>query len=222
VAPDRGGGGIPVAMQFDLFDDTQTSIIAAEDYPLFKDLVKSSNCKQCELHRGRRNIVIDRGTPTAKIMVIGEAPGEKEDSTGSAFVGRAGKLLDEILKAINLDTEKDVLIVNIVKCRPPGNRAPLREEVNACMPYLHKQIKLVQPHVIVLLGAVALKHMIPGKKGFSMADEAGNFFASSEYPGVHFMVLYHPAYLLYDPRKKKDMWEHVKRLETFLKETRLV
>jgi DNA polymerase len=196
-------------MQFDLFDDTQTSIIAAEDYPLFKDLVKSSNCKQCELHRGRRNIVIDRGTPTAKIMVIGEAPGEKEDSTGSAFVGRAGKLLDEILKAINLDTEKDVLIVNIVKCRPPGNRAPLREEVNACMPYLHKQIKLVQPQVIVLLGAVALKHMIPGKKGF-------------EYPGVHFMVLYHPAYLLYDPRKKKDMWEHVKRLETFLQETPLV
>jgi DNA polymerase len=166
--------------------------------------------------------VIDRGTPTAKIMVIGEAAGEKEDSTGSAFVGRAGKLLDEILKAINLTAEKDVLIVNIVKCRPPGNRAPLREEVSACMPYLYKQIKLVQPQVIVLLGAVALKHMMPVKKGFSMADESGNFFTSNEYPGVHFMVLYHPAYLLYDPRKKKDMWEHVKHLEAFLKETRLV
>jgi DNA polymerase len=155
-------------------------------------------------------------------MIIGEAPGENEDNTGRAFVGRAGKLLDEILKDINLDTEQDVLIVNIVKCRPPGNRAPLREEVNACIPYLHRQIRLVQPHVIVLLGAVALKHMISGKKGFSMADDAGNFFTSSEYPGVHFMVLYHPAYLLYDPRKKKDMGEHVKRLETFLKETRLV
>jgi len=211
-----------VAMQFDLFDDTQITMSTAEDYRVFKDLVKRSNCKRCELHRGRRNIVMDRGTPTAKIMVIGEAPGENEDSTGSAFVGRAGKLLDEILKAINLAAEKDVLIVNIVKCRPPGNRAPLREEVSACMPYLQKQIKLVQPQVIVLLGAVALKHMIPGKKGFSMADEAGNFFASNEYPGVHFMVLYHPAYLLYDPRKKKDMWEHAKRLEAFLKETRLV
>lgn len=211
-----------MAMQSDRFDDTQSTSSAAEDYRLFKDLVASSNCKKCGLHRGRRNIVIDRGTPTAKIMVIGEAPGENEDSTGSAFVGRAGKLLDEILKAINLAAEKDVLIVNIVKCRPPGNRAPLREEVSACMPYLQKQIKLVQPHVIVLLGAVALKHMIPGKKGFSMADEAGNFIASNEYPGVHFMVLYHPAYLLYDPRKKKDMWEHAKRLETFLKETRLV
>ena len=211
-----------MAMQSDRFDDTQRASSAAEDYRLFKDLVTSSNCKKCGLHRGRRNIVIDRGTPTAKIMVIGEAPGENEDSTGSAFVGRAGKLLDEILKAINLAAEKDVLIVNIVKCRPPGNRAPLREEVSACMPYLQKQIKLVQPHVIVLLGAVALKHMIPGKKGFSMADEAGNFITSNEYPGVHFMVLYHPAYLLYDPRKKKDMWEHVKRLETFLQETRLV
>ena len=209
-------------MQFDRFDDTQSTSSAGEDYRLFKDLVTRSNCKQCELHRGRRNIVVDRGTPTAKIMVIGEAPGENEDSTGSAFVGRAGKLLDEILKAINLAAEKDVLIVNIVKCRPPGNRAPLREEVSACMPYLKKQIKLVQPHVIVLLGAVALKHMIPGKKVFSMADEAGTFFTSNEYPGVHFMVLYHPAYLLYDPRKKNDMWEHAKRLETFLKETRLV
>jgi len=209
-------------MQFDRFADTPGTRSAGEDYRLFKDRVARSNCKQCELHRGRRNIVVDRGTPTAKIMVIGEAPGENEDCTGSAFVGRAGKLLDEILKAINLAAEKDVLIVNIVKCRPPGNRAPLREEVSACMPYLKEQIKLVQPRVIVLLGAVALQHMIPGKKVFSMADEAGNFFTSNEYPGVHFMVLYHPAYLLYDPRKKKAMWEHAKCLETFLKETRLV
>ena len=100
-------------------------------------------------------------------MVIGEAPGENEDIKGSAFVGRAGKLLDDILKSIDLDTEKDVLIANIVKCKPPGNRAPVRDEVSACMPYLHKQIELVQPHVIVLLGAVALKHMIPEKGDFA-------------------------------------------------------
>lgn len=209
-------------MQCDLFNETENDVFAAKDYHSFKDLVKRSNCTKCALHRGRRNIVIDRGDPSSRIMCIGEAPGENEDSKGSAFVGRAGKLLDDIMQSIDLDTEQDVLIANIVKCRPPGNRAPLREEVSACMPYLQKQIKLVQPYVIVLLGAVALKHMIPGKKGFSMADEAGNFFASDEYPGVHFMVLYHPAYLLYDPRKKKDMWEHAKRLETFLKETRLV
>jgi DNA polymerase len=208
-----------VTMQFDLFNETENDIFSAKDYQSFKDLVKRSNCTKCELHRGRRNIVIDRGNPSSRIMAIGEAPGENEDIMGSAFVGRAGKLLDDIMKSINLDTEKDVLIANIVKCKPPGNRAPVREEVSSCLPYLHKQIDLVQPRVIVLLGAVALKHMIPEKTDFAMAEEAGNFFKSNRYPDLHFMVLYHPAYLLYDPRKKKDMWEHVKRLAQFLKET---
>ncbi len=204
--------------QFDLFDNTQNDIFGAKDYHLFKDYLKNSNCTRCELHEGRRNVVIDRGNPSSKLMIIGEAPGENEDIMGKAFVGKAGKLLDEIMKAIYLDTEKDVLIANIVKCKPPENRSPLRDEVNACLPYLHKQIELIQPRVMVLLGAVALKHMIPEKKNFSMADEAGTFFSSKDYPGIQFMVLYHPAYLLYDPRKKKDMWEHVKQLRDILKE----
>jgi DNA polymerase len=208
-----------VAKQFDLFNEKENDIFSLRDYESFKDLVKKSNCAKCELHRGRRNIVVDRGDPSSKIMAIGEAPGENEDIMGSAFVGRAGKLLDDIMKSIDLDTEQEVLIANIVKCKPPGNRAPVREEVNSCLPYLHKQIDLVQPRIIVLLGAVALKHMIPEKRDFAMAEEAGKLFQSNQYPGVHFMVLYHPAYLLYDPRKKKDMWEHVKRLAQFLKET---
>ena len=180
--------------------------------------MKSSDCERCGLYEGRRNIVIDRGNHSSKLMIIGEAPGENEDIEGKAFVGKAGKLLDEIMKAISLNTEEDLLIANIVKCRPPENRSPLREEVSACLPYLHKQIELLKPKVIVLLGAVALKHMISEKKDFSMADEAGTCFRSKDYPGVHFMVLYHPAYLLYDPRKKKDMWEHVKQLKEVLKE----
>ena len=211
-----------MSMQFDLFNETENDIFAAKDYHSFKDLVKRSNCAKCELHRGRRNIVIDRGDPSSRILCIGEAPGENEDIKGSAFVGRAGKLLDDIMKSIDLDTERDVLIANIVKCKPPGNRAPVRDEVSSCVPYLHKQIDLVKPQVIVLLGAVALKHMIPDKGDFAMAEEAGKLFQSSHYPDVHFMVLYHPAYLLYDPRKKKDMWEHVKRLDQFLKETNIV
>ena len=161
--------------------------------------------------------MVDRGNPAARIMVIGEAPGENEDIMGKAFVGKAGKLLDEIMKAISLDTERDMLIANIVKCKPPGNRAPLREEVEACIPYLHKQIALVQPVVILLLGAVALKQMVPEKTTFSMEEEAGTIFSSRHYPGVQCAVLYHPAYLLYDPRKKKIMWEHVQRLEPILK-----
>ena len=211
-----------MATQFDLFDDTQNNIFGAKDYQLFKDYLESSDCKRCGLYEGRRNIVIDRGDPSSKLMIIGEAPGENEDIEGKAFVGRAGKLLDEIMKAISLDTERDLLIANIVKCRPPGNRSPLREEVSACLPYLHKQIELIQPRVIVLLGAVALKHMIPEKKDFSMAEEAGTFFSSKDYPGVQFLVLYHPAYLLYDPRKKQDMWKHVKQLKVFLEKNNIL
>ena len=202
--------------QFDLFDNTQNDIFGAKKYPLFKDYLKNSNCKKCELHESRRNIVIDRGNHSSKLMIIGEAPGKNEDIEGKAFVGKAGKLLDEIMKAISLNTEEDLLIANIVKCRPPENRSPLREEVSACLPYLHKQIELIQPRVIVLLGAVALKHMIPEKKDFSMAEEAGTCFSLKDYPGVHFVVLYHPAYLLYEPRKKKDLWKHVQQLREIL------
>lgn len=208
-----------MAIQFDLFDRTQNDIFSAPDYACFKELLATSNCRKCGLERGRKNIVVDRGNPSSRIMVIGEAPGETEDNTGRAFVGRAGKLLDDIMKSIRLDTERDLLIANIVKCKPPGNREPLKEEVSACLPYLRKQIELVHPRVILLLGAVALKHMIPGKSDFSMAEEAGTIFVTEDFPGVSFMVLYHPAYLLYDPRKKKDMWEHVKGLERFLKES---
>jgi uracil-DNA glycosylase family 4 len=206
-----------VAHQGDLFDTTRNDILDARDYQSFNSILKSSNCTRCELHRGRRNIVVDRGNPEARIMIIGEAPGENEDIMGKAFVGKAGKLLDEIMKAISFETERDMLIANIVKCRPPENRSPLREEVAACVPYLHKQIELIHPRVILLLGAVALKHMIPEKTDFSMEEEAGTCFCSQDYPGIQFVVLYHPAYLLYDPRKKKVMWEHVKQLEEFLK-----
>lgn len=206
-----------MATQFDLFDRTQNDLFAAPDYAGFKELLAASNCRKCALAGGRRTIVVDRGNPEARIMAIGEAPGETEDSTGRAFVGRAGKLLDEIMKAIRLDTERDMLIANIAKCKPPGNRAPLIEEVAACKPYLRRQIELVQPRIILLLGATALKYMIPGKVDFSMTEEAGTIFLSDEYPGISFMALYHPAYLLYDPRKKKDMWEQVKALDAFLK-----
>ena len=211
-----------MATQFDLFDNTQNDIFGAKDYQLFKDYLKNSDCKRCGLYESRRNIVIDRGNPSSKLMIIGEAPGKNEDIEGKAFVGKAGKLLDEIMKAISLNTEEDLLIANIVKCRPPENRSPLREEVSACLPYLHKQIELIQPRIIVLLGAVALKHMIPEKKDFSMAEEAGTFFSSKDYLGVQFLVLYHPAYLLYDPRKKQDMWEHVKQLKVFLEKNNVL
>lgn len=208
--------------QFDLFNQAENIIMGAKSYQEFRDNLIKSNCQKCRLCEKRTNIVVDRGNPSSKIMVIGEGPGENEDIQGKAFVGRAGQLLDEIMRSIGLDSNKDMLIANIVKCRPPENRAPLKEEVDTCMPYLQKQIELIQPKFILILGATALKYIDREKKDFSMEEEAGKFFLLKEYPGINFMVLYHPAYLLYDPRKKKNMWEHVKILKEKLKETSLL
>jgi DNA polymerase len=146
------------------------------------------------------------------------APGENEDLQGKAFVGRAGQLLDKIMASIGLDTNQDMLIVNVVKCRPPDNRAPTQAEADNCKPYLDWQIKQVKPQIIVLLGATAAKHLMPKQKGQNMKDRVGKFFEIREYPGIRFLLLYHPAYLLRDPRKKVDMGEHIKQLTTVLAE----
>ena len=201
--------------QFDLFDATQNKILDAKTYAEFKEALAKSNCTNCALSNSRRNIVVDRGNPNAKVLMIGEGPGENEDLQAKAFVGRAGQLLDELMKGIGFDTNRESLIINVVKCRPPENRAPKQEEVNACNPFLKKQIALVKPKIILLLGATALKHVIEDKKEFSMEREAGNFFDRSEFPSIKFMVLYHPAFILRDPRKKPVMIEHLKRFKAF-------
>lgn len=206
-------------MQFDLFDAKTNGILGTRTYEEFRDALAKSNCSKCSLCQARTNIVVDRGNPDTKIMVIGEGPGEKEDLQGKAFVGKAGQLMDKIMASIGLDTNKDMLIVNVVKCRPPENRAPRQEEAAACKPYLQRQIELIKPRVIVLLGATALKHMDPSRKDFAMAKEAGKFIELEHYPGISFMVLYHPAALLYDASLKPAMWEHVKKLKEFLTQT---
>lgn len=197
--------------QFDLFDDTQNQVLDAKTYAQFKRALIESHCAKCPLSEGRRHIVVDRGNPEASVLMIGEAPGENEDIQGQAFVGRAGKLLDELLQSLGFDTNRDSLIINVVKCRPPENRAPKQEEVDACIPFLKKQVAFVKPRIMLLLGATALKHVIPAKGGNSMADQVGNFFERADYPGTKFMILYHPAFILRDPRKKPDMLEHLKR-----------
>ena len=203
-------------MQFDLFDQTQNAIFSTTTYTAFRRAFLEAGCTKCRLSQSRTHLVVDRGNPAAKILVIGEAPGENEDKQGLAFVGRAGQLLDEIFAGIGLDTNRDTLIINVVKCRPPENRAPLRDEVETCLPYLRRQAELVKPRVIVLLGATALKHVVPGKTEFAMETEAGRLFSHNAYPGIQLMVLYHPAYLLYDPRKRKDMDAHVQALRAYL------
>ena len=210
---------------FDLFDDALNKITGQKTYGDFKKALIDSNCTRCGLSEARTHIVVDRGNPGAKVVMIGEAPGEHEDIQGKAFVGRAGQLLDGMLKAVGFDTNEDSLIINVVKCRPPENRAPNPKEAATCIPYLKKKLALVKPKIVLLLGATALKHVMPDKSDQSMKEGVGSFFTHPEYPDVQFMVLYHPAYILRDPRKKPLMEEHLTKFKYFwdeLKKSELI
>ena len=208
-----------MATEFDLFDSAYNEVLAASSYAEFRKRLTAYNCQKCPRGKARSHIVIDRGNPDSEILIVSERPGENEDVQGQAFVGRSGELLDKIMSSIGLDTNRDLLIVNVVKCKAEIDRAPTAAEAEACFPYLRRQIELMRPKVILLLGAVALKFLVKDRgEEFSMEKEAGHFFTVPEYPDVQFMVLYHPAFLLRDPTKKAVMWEHVKKLRAFLLE----
>jgi uracil-DNA glycosylase len=171
-----------------------------------------NNCQDCPLGATRTNFVFGVGNPNARIMVIGEAPGADEDAQGEPFVGRAGQLLTKILQAIGLE-RNDVYICNILKCRPPGNRRPLPEEVDECEPYLIKQIEIIKPEFILALGLTAVDTLL--KKKHKMADTRGIL---TEYRGIKMIVTYHPAALLRNPNLKKPTWEDVQLLKKLLDE----
>jgi DNA polymerase len=196
---------------------TRDEILAAPDYPTFARLLHGSACRRCALAAGRTHIVVDRGDPRAGILAVGEAPGEQEDLAGRAFVGRAGRVLDGLLRAVGLDPEADLLIANVVKCRPPGNRVPHAEEAAACLPYLHRQIELSRPHTVLLLGATALRHFAAPRAAFAMERAAGKRFALDSWPGIAFHALYHPAYLLRSPGKRPLALRHLEHVREVLK-----
>lgn len=209
--------GAEAAIQLDIFETGPNDVFTAPDYAAFRERLSESNCQRCpDLSEGRAHIVVDRGNPSSKIVAIGEAPGENEDLQGKAFVGRAGQLLDQIMASIGLDTNQDMLIINVVKCRPPANRPPKPQEAANCLPYLRWQLNNVKPKIIILLGATAVKHFLPDSKDNGMKDRVGQFFDVPSFPATKFLVLYHPAYLLRDPRKKVEMADHVKALRQWL------
>lgn len=208
-----------MSAEFDLFDSAYNAVLAAPSYAQFRAGLAAYNCQKCPRGQARNHIVIDRGNPDSKILVVSERPGDNEDAQAQAFVGRSGELLDKIMASIGLDTNRDMLIVNVVKCKAEIDRAPTAAEAEACLPYLRRQIELMRPKIILLLGAVALKYLVKGRGDeFSMEKEAGQFFTEPEFPGIQFMVLYHPAFLLRDPTKKAVMWEHAKKLRALLTE----
>lgn len=171
------------------------------------------NCEKCDLHKNRTNFVFGEGDKNASLLLIGEAPGAQEDFEGRPFVGRSGKLLDKILKAIDRDRFNDTYICNILKCRPPENRNPSLSEVDKCKPYLNHQIKLINPKLIVTLGLVAASTLLG--KDSSLKDMRNNIFYYMNYP---VLVTYHPAFLLRSPSFKRNAWEDFKRIRDYIKD----
>ncbi|MBW1777968.1 MAG: uracil-DNA glycosylase [Deltaproteobacteria bacterium] len=168
------------------------------------------DCQRCGLNAGRTRIVFGAGDPDARLVFVGEGPGYEEDRQGEPFVGAAGRLLTKIIGAMGLTRDR-VYICNVVKCRPPGNRNPLPDEMDQCLPFLKRQIKSIQPRVICALGSVAA-HALLGTEA-PISRLRGRFH---DWEGIPLMPSYHPAYLLRNPEKKRDVWEDMKQIMALL------
>ncbi len=188
-------------------------------YPSIAEIVPHcSTCHRCDLGQSRTNAVIGRGNPLAPLMVIGEGPGQNEDETGLPFVGKAGQLLEKILESVKLNSDQDVYICNIVKCRPPGNRTPTPEEAEACKPYLLEQIRIVNPKIILLTGATAVRGLTGDKRGITKIR--GQWMTWQDHLC---MPIFHPAYLLRNPSREQGspkwlMWQDIRTIRAKLDE----
>ena len=170
------------------------------------------SCRNCSLWEGRTNVVFGVGSRQAEVLFIGEGPGENEDLQGEPFVGRGGKLLDDMMGAIGLK-RRDVYIANIVKCRPPQNRDPMNTEIEACIGYLRNQVALLRPKIIVCLGRIAATRVI--QEDFKITRDHGKWY---EKNGVWVTALFHPAALLRDPRRRPDTFTDLKALQAKIQE----
>ena len=170
-------------------------------------------CRKCALWETRTNVVFGVGRRDAEVLFVGEGPGENEDKQGIPFVGRAGELLTDMLRMIDLDRDRDVYIANIVKCRPPHNRDPLNTEQEACMDWLRYQYRLIRPKIVVCLGRIAAMAMI--KPDFKITKEHGKWF---DKDGVKFMAIYHPAALLRDLSRRPETFVDLKNLQAMIRQ----
>lgn len=164
------------------------------------------DCNRCKLHKNRQNMVFGEGNPDAELVFVGEAPGREEDMEGRPFVGEAGRLLTSIIRAMGLGRE-DVYICNVLKCRPPRNRDPEQDEINACLPFLKTQLRIIKPKVICTLGRIAAQAMLG--KDFKIKMQRGNWYF---YMDIPLMPTFHPAYLLRNPSEKRVVWNDIKKI----------
>lgn len=161
------------------------------------------SCRRCGLGSGRIQVVVSRGNPAARLMVIGEGPGAQEDASGLPFVGRAGQLLDQMLESVGIDSNRDAYVCNVVKCRPPDNRKPTAEEMAACLPWLQRQIALVNPAVILLAGATAMEGVLGVKGGITKLRGQWRQGSGAGLEGRWLMPIFHPSYLLRNPSRER-------------------
>lgn len=191
AGPSAGGGALP---------------LLPTSYTELRDAAMS--CTRCRLAEGRTNVVFSDGSESARLMVVGEAPGANEDKTGLPFVGQAGKFLDLLLATVDLSREDSVYICNVLKCRPPGNRNPMPDEIESCSPYLEKQIELVQPEVLLAVGTFAAQ-LLTGRQEIALGKLRGEVHS---YHGVPLVVTYHPAALLRNPKWTRAFWDDLQLL----------
>ena len=206
VAPKISPLSLPAAVRPPLFESIDK--IAGDS--LLKIREDLGECTRCKLHSTRHSIVFGDGNPKAELIFVGEGPGADEDAQGLPFVGRAGKLLTQMIEAMGLQ-RKDVYICNVVKCRPPGNRQPEEDEVTTCSPFLLRQIDAIAPKVIVCLGAVAAKTLLQTNRGISQFR--GEWL---EFRGRKLLATYHPAYLLRNPPAKSEVWKDLQKVMAVL------
>ncbi|HXN22083.1 MAG TPA: uracil-DNA glycosylase [Candidatus Dormibacteraeota bacterium] len=214
AAPERSPAAATLALAppAELFRVTQKPRSLFEAPPLAQVesletiLADLGDCRRCRLCEGRSKIVFGDGSSKAQLVFVGEGPGHDEDVQGLPFVGRAGKLLNQMIEAMGL-RRQDVYICNVVKCRPPGNRAPEKDEMATCSPFLLRQLAVISPKVIVCLGAIASKALLETEKGISQFR--GQWL---EFRGIPLMATYHPAYLLRNPHAKADVWKDLQKV----------
>ena len=205
--------------EFSLIPTDATIPIPSGIYKTMEQIALHCNqCRRCELGKNRTNAVIGRGNPEAEIMVIGEAPGQNEDEQGLPFVGKSGQLLDKILQSVELSSDRHVYISNAIRCRPPQNRTPTPKEIEACKPYLLEQIRFVNPKIILLTGATAVKALTGDKRGITKIR--GQWI---EWEGRLCMPIFHPAYLLRNPSREPGkpkwlMWQDIQAVKQKLEE----
>jgi uracil-DNA glycosylase family 4 len=196
---------VPLASGPSLFDER----IENDSLPRIVEDI-GPRCTRCKLHKARKNIVFGVGNPKAQLVFVGEGPGRDEDEQGEPFVGRAGKLLTQMIEAMGL-RRQDVYICNVVKCRPPENRLPEKDEINTCSPYLFRQLGVIQPKVICCLGSCSAQTMLQTTQGISRFR--GEWF---DYHGSKLIATYHPAYLLRNPPAKSEVWKDLQKVMAVL------